>query len=84
MVNKRIWTGKDSNITRPLLVNYTKGLSPFLVLDLTEDQVASINKYDDALTRALYVTLQDIKKLKNLMTLEILDTADRFMIMTEQ
>ena len=54
------WVGKDINITRPLLVNATDAISPFLVLDLTEDQVAYINKDDDALTRELYVTLQDI------------------------
>ena len=57
---KRNWVGKNSNITRPLLVNATDGLSPFLDLVLTEDQVASINEDDESLERALYVTLQDI------------------------
>ena len=58
------WVGKDINITRPLLVNATDAISPFLVLDLTEDQVVSIFGDYGALPRASYVTLQDIKKLK--------------------
>ena len=78
---KRNWVVKDRNITCPLLVNATNGLSPFLVLYLTEYQVASINEYDKALTRALFVTLQDIKNLKSLATPDIPDTSDRFMIL---
>ena len=61
----RNWVGKYSNINLPSLINATNGISPFLVLDLTEYQVASTNKDNDALTRASYVTLQDIKILKN-------------------
>ena len=60
MAIKRNWVGKDSNITRPLLFNSNERLSPFLVIDLTEDQVASINKDDDTLTQASYITLQEI------------------------
>ena len=59
MAIKRNWVSKDRKITRPLLANTTEVLSPFLVLDQTEDQVASINEDDDTLTRASYVTLQD-------------------------
>ena len=61
---KRNWMGKDSNITRPTLVNSTDGPYPFLVMDLTEDQVTSINEDDESLIRAYYVTLQNIKNLK--------------------
>ena len=50
MTIKQNWVGKDRNTTRPLLVNSTNGLSPFLVLDLTEDQVTPINEYDKDLT----------------------------------
>ena len=80
---KQNWVGKNSNITRPLLVNATGGLSPFLVMVLTEDQVASINKDDEALAQALYVTLQDIMFLK-LMTPEIPDTADGFVVLLKR
>ena len=64
MAIKWNWLGKYNNITRPLLVNATVSLSPFLVLDLMEDQVVSINEDDDALEWASYITLQDIKHLK--------------------
>ena len=64
MAIKQNWVGKDSNITQPPLVNTPIGLSPFLDLDMVEDQVASINEDDDALARSLYVTLQDIYFLK--------------------
>ena len=47
---KQNWVVKDSNITIPLLVNSTNGISPFLILDLTEYQVASINEDNEALT----------------------------------
>ena len=53
MAINRNWVGKDINTTRPFIFNSTKGLSPFLVIDLAEDQVASINKYNDALTQSL-------------------------------
>ena len=76
--------GKDSNITRPSLVNGTNGLYPFLVLNMTEEQVAYINKDDDALTQALYVTLQDITNLKKLINPYIPDIADGFMILLKR
>ena len=65
---KRNWVVKDRNITCPLLVNATNGLSPFIVLYMMEYQVAYINKYDEALNWASYVTLQDINNLKKMMT----------------
>ena len=65
MAIKRNWVGQDRNITLPYLVNATNGICPFLVLDLKEDQVASINEDYESPTRASYFTLQDIKKLKS-------------------
>ena len=41
------------------------GLSPFIVLDLNEDEVAHINKEEDALQAASLITLQDIKNLNH-------------------
>ena len=84
MAIKKNWVGKDSNITCPYLANSTDGISPFLVLDLTEYQVASINEDYEALNRASYFTLQDIKILKNIMTPEIPDTADGFMLILKR
>jgi hypothetical protein len=63
-INKRNWLGKDGNIRRPSLLNATEGLSPFIVLDLDEDEVARINDTEDALTRASAVTMQDISNLR--------------------
>jgi hypothetical protein len=57
------------------------GLSPFLVLNMTEDQVAQINVEDDALSWASYVTLQDIKNLKKPITPEIQKLVDNFMLL---
>ena len=75
------WVYKYTNITRPSLVNTIDRIYPFIVLDLAEDQVSSFNEDDESLTRASYVTLQYIKKLKKLMTREIPDTADGFMLL---
>jgi hypothetical protein len=84
MAMKRNWVGKDSNISRPSLINAVDGLSPFLVLDMTEDQVAQINEEDDALSRASYVTLQNIKNLKKHITPEIPKSADNFMLLLKR
>ena len=46
MIINQKWVGKYSNITRLYLVNTTDGIYQYLVLDLTEDQVASINEDD--------------------------------------
>ena len=80
MAIKRNWMGKDSNITRPLFVNAIYGLSPFLILDMTEDQVSPINEDYEALTRESYVTVEDINSFKNLMTPDIPDTAVGYMM----
>jgi hypothetical protein len=49
MVNKRSWCGKESNTRRPSILNATEGLSPFIVLDMDEDEVARLNYNADAL-----------------------------------
>jgi hypothetical protein len=77
--NKRNWLGKDGNIKRPSLLNASEGLSPFIVLDLDEDEVARINDTEDALTRASTVTMQDITNLKKKLTPKIPTSADDFM-----
>ena len=84
MALKRNWVGRDSNISRPSILNATDGLSPFLVIDMTEDQVAEINEDDDALSRASYVTLQDIKTLKKQITPKIPQEGDQFMLLLKR
>ena len=62
---KRAWIGKDSNITRPLLLYANEGLSPFGCLDLNEDKVAAINQHEEALSRATSVSISNIKLHKS-------------------
>ena len=83
-INKRNWLGKDGNIKRPSLLNASEGLSPFIVLDLDEDEVAKINDTEDALTRASAVTMQDIANLKKKLTPKIPPTADKFMLLLKR
>jgi len=83
-INKRNWLGKDGNIKRPSLLNASEGLSPFIVLDLDEDEVTRINDTEDALTRASTVTMQDITNLKKRMTPKIPATANDFMLLLKR
>ena len=83
-INKRNWLGKDGNIRRPSLLNATEGLSPFIVLDLDEDEVARINDTEDALTRASAVTMQDISNLRQRLKPKIPATADEFMLLLKR
>jgi hypothetical protein len=46
MVAKQSWAGKDSNIKCPSILQAAEGLSPFLVYDFTEDEVAVLNDLD--------------------------------------
>jgi hypothetical protein len=64
MVAKRSWAGKDGNIKRPSILHAAEGLSPFLVYDFTEDEVAALNDLDENIGQASYVTPDDIKALK--------------------
>ena len=84
MVNKRSWMGKDGNIRRPSLLNAMEGLSPFIVVDLDEDQVADINEADEAASKATHVTLQDIKNMKKKMKASVPDSADQFMLLLKR
>ena len=83
-INKRNWLGKEGNIKRPSLLNASEGLSPFIVLDLDEDEVARLNDTDDALTRASTVTMQDIANLKKKLSPKIPQTADEFMLLLKR
>ena len=43
MVMKRTWTGKDGNVTRLSMLHAMDELSPLLMLDVSEDEVAQLN-----------------------------------------
>jgi hypothetical protein len=76
MVTKRNWTGKEGNVNHPSLVTATEGLSPFLVMELTDDEVASINIDDDLLLDAKNVTASELKTARNKMKAKVPDTTD--------
>ena len=60
MIMKRSWTGKDENITPPYLLRAMEGLSPFLMLDLNEDQVATLNSEEDLISSVSVVSMADL------------------------
>jgi hypothetical protein len=80
MISKRNWCGKESNTRRPSILNATEGLSPFIVLDLDEDEVARLNYDDDAFNAASHTTVDDILKLRRKARAKVPDTAETFML----
>ena len=58
-VVKRSWTGKDGNINRPSLLHAMDGLTPFSMLDLNEDQAASLNDEHDLINKSSMVSFAD-------------------------
>jgi hypothetical protein len=83
-INKRNWLGKDGNVKRPSLLNATEGLSPFIVLDLDEDEVARINYAEDAIEQASSVTLEDITSFRKKVQPKVPTTADEFMLLLKR
>ena len=80
MVSKRSWCGKESNTRRPSILNATEGLSPFIVLDLDEDEVARLNYDADALHTASHTTVEDILRLRKKATAKVPETAELFIL----
>ena len=74
------WCGKESNTRRPSILNATEGLSPFIVLDLDEDEVARLNYNADALHTASHTTVDDILKLRKKAQAKVPETAELFML----
>ena len=84
MVQKRAWASKDGNVTSPSFLRAMEGLSPFLMLDLSEDEVAAINDEADLIQRASMVSVQDLRALKRKMKINIPDTAEGFIILLKK
>jgi hypothetical protein len=84
MAAKRNWAGKESNINRPSFAHASEGLSPFLMLDLSVDEVADINDDDDALNLASSVTILDIKEAKKRTRASVPTTSDKFLLLLQQ
>jgi hypothetical protein len=81
MAIKRNWMGKEGNVSAPSFTNSNEGLSPFLMVDLTEDEVAQVNDEDKALTTASNVTMGEIKAAKHKLKSAVPDSAEKFIHM---
>jgi hypothetical protein len=77
MVNTRNWVGKDGNIKRPSFLHAAEGLTVFMVLDFTADEVAGLNDLHETITTASYVTPSDIQALKKRIQPKV-PTGERF------
>jgi hypothetical protein len=75
---------KDGNINRPSLLHAADGLSPFLVLDLDEDEVAQINDDSDVLMQASNITMADIRRLKTKFKPKVPESAEDFMLLLKR
>jgi hypothetical protein len=81
MVTKQNWAGKDGNIKCPSILHAAEGLSPFMVLDFTEDEVAAKNDADKNIRQASHVTPRDIKALKSEFKPKVPDTLEKFIVL---
>lgn len=81
MAIKWNWTGKEGNINAPSFMNSNEGLSPFLMVDMNEDEVAEINDEDEALKLASHVTIAEIKAAKHKFKSSVPDSTDKFITM---
>ena len=77
MVNSRNWVGKDGNIKRPSFLHAAEGLTVFMVLDFTADEVTVLNDLHETINTASYVTPSDIHALKKRIQPKV-PTGDRF------
>ena len=82
MIKKRDWMGGD-NSKRPLFGNAMKGLSPFSMLDLSEDEVSDLMAIDAALQLASTTTVADYKP-KSSFYAKVPESAEDFMVMIKR
>lgn len=61
MVMKRAWTGNNNNVVRPLLVQSMEGLSPFLMFDLSKEEIAQPKNEEDLIVLASMVSVDDLR-----------------------
>ena len=68
-------------MSRPYLLHAMEGLSPFLMQDLLEDEVAAINDEVDLIQRALLVNIKDLRALKRKMKITIPVKLEDFLLL---
>ena len=84
MTQKRAWVGKGGNVNQPFLLHAMKGLSPFLMIDLSEDKVVSINDKTDLIQCTSLISMQDLRALKIKMQISILVAAEYFLLLLKK
>jgi hypothetical protein len=81
MAAKRNWLGNEANVDCPSLVNASEGLSPFVVLDLNEDEVAALNAEDDAIASASSVTASELQATHSKRKATVPTDSETFLLM---
>ena len=81
--HERDWTGSDLG-KRAALVNAAKGLSPFAMVDLTEEDVAEMTQDFEDLKNATAVSTADYKTARSRLAAKILGDAEGFMLMLKR
>ena len=82
-IRKRDWVASDLG-TRAAFVNALKGLSPFAMLDLTEEEVADMHELDADITAATAVTASDHRQARMKLRAHVPESAEDFMLMLKR
>ena len=80
---KRDWTASDLG-KRAALVNAAKGLSPFALIDLTDEDVALMVEDDEDLYKATAVSAAEVKAARAKIRAKTPATAEDFMLMLKR
>ena len=80
MILKRDWTAGDIG-KRAAYVNATKGISPFAMMDLTEEDVAIMREDFEDMAAATTLTAADYKAARSKLKAVVPDTAEDFLLM---
>ena len=80
MILKRDWTAGDIG-KRAAYVNATKGLSPFAMMDLTEEDVALMREDFEDMAAATTLTAADYKAARSKIKAVVPESAEDFLLM---
>ena len=84
IISKRNWLGKDGDCRNPSIVNAMDGLSPFLMKDFDNDEVAKLNSEAAALQEASHTTVEDVNKIRQKMKASVPAASDEFMLVLKR
>jgi hypothetical protein len=84
MVESRNWLGNEANVDCPSYVNAGEGISPFIVLDLNEDEVAALNAEFEAIAEATAVTAAELRANSAKHKAKVPDSSDEFGLMLKR